>query len=220
MAIFLPVSLVTEEFYNNFHGKGGLFATGPGAHTSRFKSGPGKGLFSLPKTSKRGPKHALLGFKPHARQSYMSESVEEFYNKYHSKKDGKFVSGGHAVTGPALPLRNAVTGRINPTQVRAAFKTGATTRKPRESAANMNRRTAVGEKPATVRTYKGRVIRQDHGQKSGPARYTSMGPAVRKFVGEHTGPARRAKDAAKAREQISQALAAAWYKGRVAEKNR
>ncbi len=92
--------------------------------------------------------------------------TEDFFNKYHSTKDGRFVSGGHAVTGPALPLRNSTTGRINPTQVRAAFKQPQHIRKPRESAANMNSRTKIGvsgnankDTVVTHKTYKGREIR-------------------------------------------------------------
>lgn len=123
--------------------------------------------------------------------------TEEFFNKYHSRKDGKFVSGGHAVTGPALPLRNSVTGRINPTQVRAAFKTGNVKRNANRSVSEMNSRTTVGKTTTKAKTYAGRVIRES-AKGGAPARYTKMGPAVRKFVGEHTGPARRAKEVSKA----------------------
>lgn len=87
-----------EEFFNHFHSpKDGKFSIGgaPG----RYKSGPGKGLFSIAKTSKRGPKHSLLGFKPHARQSFSTPHLEEFYNHVHDSATGRF--SGRAASGRA-----------------------------------------------------------------------------------------------------------------------
>lgn len=266
-----------EEFFNHIHGpKDGKFAS------SRFKSGAGKGLFSISKSSKRGPKHSLLGFQKHARQSFDSPMVEEFYNRFHSNRDGRFTSGGassgragfregghgagkqtpttvtpaigtrkarynqltrdqqkklasdvllhnnpnlrsrvvgrrgqgtatpenfprgdgrvgpshsvatnkalkqagHAVTGKPLPLRNATTGRLNPSAVRAAFKTGAakTTGSKRTTGSFHGADAGKGLAVKTSKTVKGRVI-QHQSSAGGVPRYNSaVGPLARKFV--------------------------------------
>lgn len=96
-----------EEFFNHFHSpKDGKFSIGgaPG----RYKSGPGKGLFSIAKTSKRGPKHSLLGFKPHARQSFSTPYLEEFYNHVHDSATGRF--SGRAASGRAGFREGSHTG--------------------------------------------------------------------------------------------------------------
>lgn len=126
-----------EEFWNHFHSpKSGQFTN------RRYSSGAGKGLFSIARTSKRGPKRSLLGFKPRARQSFSTPHLEEFYNHVHDHATGKFSgrAAGHSATkipqgpqhgnrggpvvGAKLPLYNSVTGRINPLPVRHAFKQG------------------------------------------------------------------------------------------------
>lgn len=105
------VSERVEEFFNHFHSpKDGKFAVGgaPG----RYRSGAGKGLFSIAKTSKSKGKLFTIRRKPptsawnHHRTMWssaapqeMSANVQEFYNHVHGK-GGKFASG-HAASGRA-----------------------------------------------------------------------------------------------------------------------
>lgn len=111
----------------------------------------------------------------------MAVITEEFYNKYHSKKDGKFVSGGHAVTGPAQPLRNSTTGRINPTAVRQAYKQSDQKTMYGRKAPATNSRTRVGvtgdpakDSTRTTKTYAGRDVSSPH--------YGGHGTRTRNFV--------------------------------------
>lgn len=67
------------------------------------------------------------------------------------------TTGGKPVVGAKAPLRDSVTGRINPTQVRAAFK-----QSPKQNAggksAGVKKTELIGGKPTTHTTYRGRKI--------------------------------------------------------------
>lgn len=73
-------------------------------------------------------------------------------------RGGSDKGGGHAVTGPKLPLYNAVTGRLSPSPVRKAFQQGMD-EIIRPHKMDTKRTTLKGGKVRTEITYKGRVIR-------------------------------------------------------------
>lgn len=65
---------------------------------------------------------------------------------------GGSLRGGRPVYGAPKPLRNATTGRINPSRARAAFQTTGV------KSAGSKRTEHIGATPVTSKTVKGRKI--------------------------------------------------------------
>lgn len=148
------MSPVVEEFYNKFHSRrDGRFTSGgaasgragfrEGSHSSPYGHGPtkvtgigGKSVatpHNFPRGDKRvGPVHSVATNKALSR-------------------------AGHAVLGKPQPLRNATTGRINPSAVRAAFKQNNAQSGGAKSSGS-KRTEHIGSTPVTSKTFKGRKI--------------------------------------------------------------
>lgn len=95
------------------------------------------------------------------------------------------TKNGQPVVGPKRPLHNATTGRINPSQVRTAFKTGDTIGKtPGAKRTTGSFKGLIGGKNVKVTTSStsnGRNIRHEASGGTSP-RYSKAGPLAPKFV--------------------------------------
>lgn len=145
-------SLKVEEFYNHVHD----------AATGRFSGRAASGRAGFREASHSSP----YGYgSTKIRGAGKSTATPENFPRGDKRKGAVHVTGkiarmataiksrgGHPVTGAQLPLRNATTGRINPTQVRAAFRTTGF------KSAGSKRTEHIGSTPVTSKTVKGRKI--------------------------------------------------------------
>ena len=94
-----------EEFFNQNHSHAdGRFTSGGGTYSQR-GSRPAEGRFAhmtdsqLARSSSPAHKAELEARKKANKTVYLSARAEEFYNKNHSKKDGRFTTSGGSVIG-------------------------------------------------------------------------------------------------------------------------
>lgn len=175
-----------EEFYNHVHD----------AATGRFSGAAASGK----RAKGEGPSAYInVGgkLKPVAMSQYKrwaAKGKPAIQNPGHLERviAPKVKAGGHAVVGKQRPLRNSVTGRINPTALRDAFKTGG------KSGPDLRTKISGG-KVVTGKTYKTRWIQH----------VTSKGGADRAGFREGSHGTSRSRTVRTQRNLLAEAIARA-----------